>query len=96
LVLLDIGKLTKGKRSEKAFVLRRLISALRSSTREIDIKGWYMLDSIIGIICQDVPEKHREKVTGRIRDTLVKESVFHVIGKTADAINVLCLLYPNS
>ena len=96
LVLLNIGKLTKGKPAEKAFVLRRLMSALDFSTSDIDVKGWYMLDSILGIICQDVREKHRNSVPGGIKNTLFKEGVFHLVGNTADAIKFLCLLYPDS
>jgi hypothetical protein len=91
LILLDIGKLTKGKRTEKAFVLRKLVSVLNSSTRDIDIKvkGWYMFDSIVGIICQDVQEKHRTKVTGRLQEKLSKEGVFHLAGSKIDAIKLL-------
>jgi hypothetical protein len=96
LVLLDIGKLTKGKPAEKAFVLRRLMSALNSSTSDIDVKGWYLLDSILGVICQDVRGKHRAEVTGKIQNTLLEKGVFHLVGNTADAFKFLCLLYPDS
>jgi hypothetical protein len=96
LILLDIGKLLKGKRTEKAFVLRRLISVLNSSTCAIDLKGWYMLDSIIGIICQDVQGRHHDAISGRIKDTFREKGIFHVVGNAADAIKFLCLLYPDS
>jgi hypothetical protein len=91
LILLDIGKLNKGKQKEKTFVLRKLASVLNSSTRDIDIKvrGWYMFDSIIGIICQDVKEKRRNGVTGRLKDKLCKEGVFHLAGSKTDAIKLL-------
>jgi hypothetical protein len=91
LILLDIGKLTKGKRAEKAFVLRRLVSVLNSSTNDIDIKvkGWYMFDSIIGIICQEVPEKHRNRVTGRLKNGLNKEGILNLVGNKTDAIKIL-------
>jgi hypothetical protein len=91
LILLDIGKLTKGKRAEKAFVLRRLVSVLNSSTHDIAIKvkGWYMFDSIIGIICQDVHKKHRDKVTGRLKDKLNKEGIYTLVGDKTDAIKLL-------
>ena len=36
LILLNIAKLTKGKRVEKAFVLSKLVSVLDSSTRDIE------------------------------------------------------------
>ena len=96
LVLLDIVKLIKGKSTEKAFVLRKLISALNSSTREIDVKGWYMENTIVGIICKDVKKNRHSKVAGRINEKLFKEGGFHVTGTTADAIKLLCLLYPDS
>jgi hypothetical protein len=92
LILLDIGKLTKGKRTEKAFILRKLVSVLNSSTHDIDIKikGWYMFDSIIGIICQDFQKKHRNGVTSRLKEKLCKEGVFHLAGNTSDVIKLLC------
>jgi hypothetical protein len=92
LILLDIGKLTKGKQTEKAFVLRKLMSVLNSSTHDIEIKvkGWYMFNSIIGIICQDIKEKHRNGVTGRLKEKLNKEGVFYIAGNTTDAIKLLC------
>jgi hypothetical protein len=96
LILLDIGKLTKGKRAEKAFVLRRLVSLLNSSTQEIDVEGWYMLDSIIGIICKDVEEKRRNQVTGRLNNKLNKKGIFHLVGNKTDTIKLLCYLYPDS
>jgi hypothetical protein len=95
LVLLNIDKLIKGKRTEKAFVLRRLVSVLNSSMRDIDFKGWYMFGSIIGIICQNVPEKHLDKVTGRLKHKLSEEGKFHLVGNNADAIKLLSLLCPN-
>lgn len=96
LILLDISKLVKGRLAEKTFVLRRLISVLNSSTRDIDVKGWYMFGSIIGIICQDFQGQHRAKVTGRIKDKLLEEGVSHLVVNTVDAIKLLCLLYPDS
>jgi len=96
LVLLDIGKLIKGKNTEKAFILRRLMAALDSSTREIDIKGWYMDNSILRIVCKDIKMKRRSTVTGRITERIFEKGNFHMVGATADAIKLLCLLYPDS
>jgi hypothetical protein len=95
LVLLNVGKLLKGKPSEKEFVLRRLVSVLNSSIREIDVKGWYMFNSIIGIILEDVQMKHRNSVTGRLKNKLSEKGIFHLVGNNADAVKLLCLLYPN-
>jgi len=95
LILLDIRKLINGKRAEKTFVLRRLISALNSSTRTIDMKGWYMHDSIIGIICQDIRGRNGTVVSGRIKNTIHEKGIFHLTGNTDDAVKFLCLLYPD-
>ena len=96
LILLDMGKLTKGKRTEKAFVLHRLVSLLNSSTHDIDVKGWCMLDSIIGIICKDIQVKSRNRVTDRLRNKLYEEAIFHLVVNKTDAIKLLCVLYPDS
>jgi hypothetical protein len=96
LILLDIGKLAMGKQSEKAFVLRRLVSILNSSTSDIDVKGWYLRDSILGVICKDVPEKNRNSVTGRLKEKLNEEGIFHLVGNRNDAIKLLCFFYPDS
>jgi len=95
LILLDIRRLINGKRTEKAFVLRRLMSALNSSTRMIDVKGWYMHDSIIGVICQDIQRRYGSIVSGRIKNTIHEEGIFHLTGNTDDAVKFLCLLYPD-
>ena len=95
LILLDIRKLINGKRAEKTFVLHRLMSALNSSTRMIDVKGWYMHDSIIGVICQDIQGRHGTVVFGRIKNTIHEKGILHLTGNTDDAVKFLCLLYPD-
>jgi hypothetical protein len=95
LILLDIRRLINGKRTEKAFVLKRLMAVLNSSTRTIDVKGWYMHDTVIGIICQDIQGHNGTTVYGRIKDSLHEQGVLHLTGNTANAIKFLCLLYPD-
>jgi hypothetical protein len=95
LILLDIGKLLKGKEKEKKIILQKLVSVLNSSTREIDIKGWYTQDSIIGIICQDVQKNGKDPITDKLYDTLVKGCYFSLNAKKTDAIKMLRLFYPD-
>jgi|GEM_PF-1853439 hypothetical protein len=95
LVLLNIGKLLEGKRNEKKVVLEKLGSVLDSSTRGIDIKGWYLQDSIIGIICQDVHMKDRDSVTGKLGDNLVKCRYLALNTKKSDPIKMLRLFCPD-
>jgi hypothetical protein len=59
------------------------------------MKGWYMHDSIIGIICQDIRGRNGSVVSGRIKNTIHEKGIFHLTGNTDDAVKFLCLLYPN-
>lgn len=96
LILLDIGKLLKGNEKEKETVFQKLNSVLKSSTREIDIKGWYTQDSIIGIICQDVTKVASDSVHDKLYDALIKGCYFSLNAKKTDAIKMLRLFYPDS
>jgi hypothetical protein len=96
LILLDISKLLEGNNKEKETVLQKLISILDSSTREIDIKGWYMHDSMIGIICQDVHKGNRDSVTVKIGENLVKGLRFFLSAKKTESIKMLRMFYPDS
>jgi hypothetical protein len=96
LILLDIDKLLKGRRKEIKFVLKKLISALDSSMPEIDIKGWYMRDSIIGVICQDVNSENIDFVNGKFGDKLIKGYRFSLNVKKADSIKMRRRFYPDS
>jgi hypothetical protein len=62
---------------------------------DIDIKGWCMCNSIIGIICKDVQAKHFNRVADRIKDIFHEKENFHLIGNKIDAIKLLCFLYPD-
>jgi hypothetical protein len=95
LILLDIGKLLNAKREEKEAVFHRVLSALDSSTREIAIKGWYIRDSIIGIIYRDVYRKDYDSVIGKLSSGLLKPRYFPLNAKNADSIRLLRLFYPD-
>lgn len=47
-----------------------LTAALGSSTREIDVKGWYRQDKLIGIICTDVGKGGSTPVVTKIKNKL--------------------------
>jgi len=96
LVLLNMGKLLKGKQKEKRIVLEKLVSVLDSSTRKIDVKGWYMQDSIIGIICQDVKRKNSDSVTDKLGDKLVEGRHLTLNTSKTDPIKMLRLFYPDT
>jgi len=55
---------------------RKIISVLSSSTREIDVKGWYTDGAIIGILFTELGRMHnsvdaaREAIIGRLHGSL--------------------------
>ncbi len=54
LMLVDVTAFSEG--GEKSYVVERIISVLRSSTREIDLKGWYRNGEIIGILFTQISD----------------------------------------
>lgn len=51
--------------------LNGLIKVLHQSTRKIDIKGWYVQDSVIGILCLDSEKAHHQIIMDKMRTNLV-------------------------
>ena len=92
LILLDVGKLLRAGRKESDIVLQSLAFALNSSTREIDIKGWYLHDSLVGIICPEVYGANKTRTVEKIRQKLKS---FLDLGEGKD-IKIYCIVYPGS
>ena len=59
------------------------------------MKGLYIRNSIIGIICKDVEKKRYNWVTGKRKENISEKRNFHLIGNITDAIELLCFLYPD-
>ena len=70
LIFLDVGALLREKSRPREILLDNLAAALGSSTREIDVKGWYRQDTIIGIICTDVGKGGSAPVVTKIKNKL--------------------------
>jgi hypothetical protein len=57
-------------------ITRKITSVLSSSTREIDVKGWYTDDAVMGILFTEFGTMHntvdaaREAITGRLYGSL--------------------------
>ena len=74
LVLIDVS----GYGSDERLMIRaqRVASVLSSSTREIDTKGWYAEDALLGILFTefgsmcDAVDGAREAIVGRLCDSL--------------------------
>ena len=70
LIFLDVATLLTEKSRPREILLDSLTAALGSSTREIDVKGWYRQDKLIGIICTDVGKGGSAPVVTKIKNKL--------------------------
>ncbi len=66
-------------KTTKSKIIRDVISALLSSTRETDIKGWYRYDSVIGVIFTEIRnmdmDSIEQKVYGKLCDSIGSSEV---------------------
>jgi hypothetical protein len=92
LMLLDVGRLFKNSKKEKDVIVQNLAFALNVSTREVDIKGWYMNDCLIGIICPEFYKADNNWIVDKIRQKLI--SFLDI--QDAVAIKIYCLMYPSA
>jgi hypothetical protein len=49
---------------------RDMSLALDYCTREIDVKGWYVKNAVLGILCPDIDARKKEILTRRLNSTL--------------------------
>jgi lipopolysaccharide/colanic/teichoic acid biosynthesis glycosyltransferase len=90
LVLIDISKLGRGDGRTDATI--RISEALSSSTREIDIKGWYTYDSVIGIIFTEIDGLEKDVMRDKIAGNLA-----HVLGvDKLKNIAISCHIFPET
>lgn len=70
LIFLDVAALLAQKSRPRENIMESLSSALSTSTREIDVKGWYRRDKLIGIICTDFGKVGSDPVITKIKNKL--------------------------
>jgi lipopolysaccharide/colanic/teichoic acid biosynthesis glycosyltransferase len=73
LMLIDIEELLKEDKHSQ--FLKKLVSVLFSATRDIDIKGWYQYDTVIGILYSEIEtidDGIKNTLYHKIRDNLAK------------------------
>jgi lipopolysaccharide/colanic/teichoic acid biosynthesis glycosyltransferase len=91
LMLIDISELLKDD-TESQF-LKKLVSVLFSATRDIDIKGWYQYDTLIGILYSEI-----ENITDAIKDRLyhkIHDSLAKVLDTgSLDKIEIIFRVFP--
>jgi hypothetical protein len=92
LILLDVGRLFKDRQKERDAVLQNLEFALISSTREIDYKGWYLYNCLIGIICPEFYKADTKWAVDKLRQKL---AAFLDMQDVA-TIKIYCIMYPGA
>lgn len=69
LILLDMQKLFQIARREDV-IIRKMIKALFSSTRETDIKGWYEYNTAVGVLFTGISKGPMELIVEKIKKSL--------------------------
>lgn len=72
LMLVDPGRLLK---SDNSSVMTKLLSAIRQSTRDTDLKGWYKEGSVIGVIFTEVGGTEDQSVVQAL-STKITDSLY--------------------
>lgn len=88
LMLLNLSKLSPG--GVKVKVIKKLIKTLNTSTREIDIKGWYKLNLVMGILFTEFDGISNESLINKI-ETNLKETL---TPEQFDLITIVCHTFP--
>jgi exopolysaccharide biosynthesis polyprenyl glycosylphosphotransferase len=89
LMLLDIHKLAKSR--DYSVILKKISQMLCDSTRDIDVKGWYESDHIIGIIYHEVSQNNEQVIVNKITTNL--EAILEPV--LVDLIDITWIKFPD-
>jgi hypothetical protein len=70
LVVLDVGSLFNDNWKEIESISRKLSMVLTQTTRDIDIKGWYLHNMLIGIIYPGLYDEEKNAVLRSIKQSI--------------------------
>lgn len=85
LMLIDIHTIKKISETFKM-----LIKTLDDFTREIDIKGWYKENRVLGVIYPEASKVYRESIMKKITDKIYDK----LTAEQSEAISVSCISFP--
>lgn len=71
LVFLDVGELLSDRGGPAEALMETLARTLEATTRDIDVKGWYRRNAVLGIICTEVARSAMDPVVAKIKKRLV-------------------------
>ncbi len=70
LLLVDVSSTLKGKNKKE--IAKKISSAIRLSCREIDIKGWYEKNLVLGLIYVEIDSSKIGSIVQKLKDNLAK------------------------
>ena len=91
LMLLEPGNILKGKDQTETF--RKILSALRQSTRETDITGWYGNETTIGVIFTEIGAGAASVVS--LLSSRVTSALTNELNGQIDNIRLSFLIFPD-
>jgi len=71
LIFLDVSELLRDAVMPGEALVEPLAGALSASTRDIDVKGWYRRDAVLGIIFTEVTKASKGPVVEKIKKRLL-------------------------
>jgi hypothetical protein len=90
LVLLDVSRIFKERWDAKESLLQNLELAINASTREIDLKGWYAHNKLIGILCPEIYKTDKNWIIDKLRHKVKT----YLEPNAASSVRIFCLYYP--
>jgi hypothetical protein len=91
LVLLDVGELFSERWSEKGVLMQQMSLVLNAATRDIDIKGWYLNNTLIGIIYPG----YRKEDKGVVVESLRQKTKSFLEPDEAQSIKIYTVFFSN-
>jgi exopolysaccharide biosynthesis polyprenyl glycosylphosphotransferase len=92
LILLNIEKIIRINSAQAK--IKTIVSSLNKSTREIDIKGWYKQDAVIGVICIEIEEPDIHLAKNIIADRINKNLSAHLLTELLNMITITYHIFP--
>lgn len=89
LMLIDIRKFLQ--ESKKKSEVKKLFEVIGQNSREIDVKGWYKLNQLIGILYLEIDIASKDVIVEKIKNTIRKS----FSPQYADMIEVTFLVFPH-
>jgi hypothetical protein len=83
LMVINVGYLLMGNNSKKN--IKKIFSSVDASTRDIDIKGWYRRDSLVGIVFIESDSEKIDHLRAKVKNGFAREFSTEV----ADSLSII-------